>query len=80
MDAHFEKQYTVGSGRVFMRFFAGDGRSAEIMTRTGYDDGAEPHLGCMPLWTRGEAKAIAMVHFLGICAGQGKCPVTIHRA
>jgi hypothetical protein len=80
MDANFEKQYTVSSGRVFMRFFASDGRSAEIMTRTGYHDSPEPHLSCMPIWTRGEAKALALVHFLGKCAGEGTCPVTVHRA
>lgn len=53
----FVKQYTIGSGRVLMRFETADGeRSAEIVVREAKD--VDPH--GLQLHTRAEAKILAM--------------------
>jgi hypothetical protein len=53
----FVKEYTVGSGRRFMRFETADGdRMTEIMVREARD--VDPH--GLALHTRAEAKILAM--------------------
>ncbi len=70
MDVRFERQYVNYTGRRFMRFRAGDGRAAEIRVR---DTRQGP-----VLYTRAEARVIAVAHLAGQCAPP--CPVTTCRA